>query len=68
MSRRTEDDQAGDLLADLKSRGFRICELTPKVDATYLEGTEAKEWSAIDDKRAVRLLATLLLSAGGVEC
>lgn len=61
MSRRTEDDDARDLLADLNNRGFRICESIPKADAHYLEGKDVKEWAPIDDKRAARLLATMML-------
>jgi len=64
VSRRTEDDEARDLLADLKNRGFRICEFAPKADASYLEGDHAKEWVPIEDKRAINLLETLLLSVG----
>ncbi len=64
MSRRTEDDEARDLLADLNGRGFRICELVPDPDPTYLEGSGNKVWDPIDDKRAAKLIATLLLSAG----
>jgi hypothetical protein len=64
MARRTEDDDARDLLADLNNRAFRICEIVPKANATYLEGGDAKEWRPIDDKRAVRLLAMLLLRTG----
>lgn len=60
MSRRTEDDQASDLLADLSGRGFRICELAP-VSGTYLDGDGGSEWRPVDDKRALRLLALLLL-------
>lgn len=62
MSRRSEDDDARDLLGALNNRAFRICELVPKTDATYLEGAGAKEWSPIDDKRAIRLLAMLLIA------
>jgi hypothetical protein len=61
VSRRTEDDDARDLLADLNKRGFRICELAPVANATYLDGDGGREWIPIDDKRAVRLLATVLL-------
>jgi hypothetical protein len=61
VSRRTEDDEAAELLADLKNRGFRICESKPKTDATYLEGSDAAEWLPIDDKRAKRLIAALLM-------
>ena len=65
VSRRTEDDAASDLLAALNTRGLRICESVAKADAHYLEGGDAKEWSPLDDKRAARVLAMLLLSIGG---
>lgn len=61
MSRRTEDEQACDLLADIQSRGFRLCESVPKADRHYLDGSDPREWSSIDDRRAIRLLALLLL-------
>lgn len=49
-----------DLLTDLNNRGFRICELAP-VGGTH-DGDEGSEWKPIDDKRAVRVLAQLLLA------
>ena len=49
-----------DLLSDLNGRGFRICELVPKADASYLEGHDAKEWTPIVDERAIKVLAILL--------
>lgn len=55
------------MLTELNSRGFRICELVPKDDAAYLEGSDAKEYRPIDDKRATRLFAALLLANGGVK-
>lgn len=61
MGRRTEDDEARDLLANLNNRSFRICELVPATSATYLDGEGGKEWRPIDDKRAIRVLALLLL-------
>ena len=59
VTTRTEDDKARDLLAELKSRGFRICELAPKTDAHYLEGKDVKEWRPIDNKHAIRVLSIL---------
>ena len=64
MSRRTEDDDARDLLADLNGHGFRICESIRKEYPSYLEGEGATEWSPIDDKRAIGVLAALLLASG----
>lgn len=52
MSRRTEDDDARDLLANLNNKAFRVCEL---VDG---------EWRPIDDKRAARVLTVALLKIG----
>jgi hypothetical protein len=62
VSRRTENDEARDLLAELGKRGFHLCEQVPKDDAHYLEGADAKEWRPIDDKRAVKVVAMLILS------
>ena len=67
MSRRTEDDDASDLLDALNNRAFRICELVPKADASYLEGADAKEWTPIDDERSVRLLAMLLAQVARLQ-
>lgn len=53
MSRRTEDDDARDLV--------------PKADAHYLEGEPAEEWAPIDDKRAAKVLAMLLLATAGLQ-
>ncbi len=61
MSRRTELDQARDLLADLNSRGFRICEYKETDGGHYLSGYQ--EWAPIDDKRATDVLAMLLPAA-----
>lgn len=67
MSRRTEDDDARDLLDALNNRAFRICESVPKADAHYLEGADAKEWAPVDDKRAARLLAMLLAQVARLQ-
>jgi hypothetical protein len=67
VSRRTEEDDARDLLAALNSLAFRICEFVPKEDANYLEGADAKEWAPIDDKRAARLLAMLLMQVARLQ-
>lgn len=64
MGRRTEHEEARDILANLKNRAFRICESKPKADAHYLEGTDATEWIPISDRRAVALLEMLILTLG----
>lgn len=62
MSRRTEDEEASVLLADLAAHGLHICELRPKPDASYLEGAGATEWAPLDTRRAASLLAKLLIT------
>jgi hypothetical protein len=61
VSRRTEDDEARDLIADLNSRGFRICEYKKTDTSNYLN--DYKEWDPISDRRAITVLAMLLPTA-----
>lgn len=68
MSRETEDEIAATMVAELKHRGFRICENVPKADASYLEGgSDAKEWSPLDDKQARKVAAYVYLLAVGAK-
>jgi len=49
------------MLAELNKRGFRICEEMPVPYPTYLQGDGATEWRPVDDKRALRVLAVLVI-------